>query len=255
MGLDKTVTSKRRLRRRGVAVRPSRARGTAPLRANGAVAPKPAVGRRRIRLDPEARTAMILEAAVAYFAEHGFAAQVSELSQRLGVSQGLIFRYFGTKQNLLERVYERVYVTRWSDDWEQLLRDRSRPLKDRLIDFYRSYLAAVDQYEWIRVSLFSGLAGYDLTHRYVMTRVEGLLTIIMAELRRLGPPGALPAKPDALREVVWHLHSTFIYYLIRKHVFGIPVIEDRDRFVDAVLDRFMAGLGPDQRRNAPRAER
>ena len=202
--------------------------------------------RQRVRLDPDARAAMILDEAVAYFAEHGFEAQVRELSDRLGVSPGLIFRYFGTKQNLIENVYQRVYVTRWSDSWERLLRDRSQPMRARLVTFYKSYLDAVDDFEWIRVSLFSGLAGYDLTRRYVMTRVEEILKIIMVELRRLGPKGTLPSRTDALHEIVWHLHSTFIYYLIRKYVFGIPVIADRDVFVDAVVGRFLAGLNADQ---------
>jgi len=221
------------------------ARNGSPKKApvSGRRAAAPADGpRRRIRLDPDARAAMILEEAVAFFAEHGFEAQVRDLSDRLGVSQGLIFRYFGTKRTLIERVYERVYVARWSDDWARLLRDRSRPLKERLTTFYRSYLAAVDQYEWIRVSLFSGLAGYDLTRRYVMTRVEGLLKIIVREVRTLGPAEVLPTRSDALYEIVWHLHSTFIYYLIRKYVFGVPVIKDRDVLVDSVVDHFLAGL-------------
>jgi AcrR family transcriptional regulator len=213
-------------------------------RVNGKAAAKRG-SRPRVRLDPDARAAMILEAAVAFFAEHGFDAQVRDLSDRLGVSQGLIFRYFGTKRILIERVYQRVYVARWSDEWEQLLQDRSIPLKSRLIDFYKSYLAAVDDFEWIRVSLFSGLAGYDLTRRYVMTRVEGLLKIIMVELRKLGPADALPSRSDELHEIVWHLHSTFIYYLIRKYVFGIPVIKDRNAFVNAVVSHFMAGFNPE----------
>ena len=66
-------------------------------------------------------------------------------------------------------------------------------VRDRLAAFYRSYLTAIDQYEWIRVSLFSGLAGYDLTRRYVLTRVEGLLKIMVRELKILGPAGALPS--------------------------------------------------------------
>lgn len=216
----------------------------------------PELERRRVRLEPAVRAAMILDEAVAFFAEHGFEAQVRELSERLGVSQGLIFRYFGTKQNLLEQVYQRVYVTRWSNDWDVLLRDRSRPLHDRLIDFYRAYLTAVDQYEWIRVSLYSGLAGYDLTRRYVMTRVELLLEVIIDELRRLAPAETLPERADALHEVVWHLHSTFVYYLVRKYVFRIPTLDEHDVFVGAVVGHFLSGfkLNPARRRQAARQE-
>lgn len=200
---------------------------------------------RRTRLDPNARAAMILDEAVTYFAEHGFNAQVRDLSKRLNVSSGLIYRYFGTKKDLIEKVYERVYVARWSDSWAELLSDRSQPLRMRLITFYRSYLAAVDEFEWIRVSLFFGLTGYDFTHRYVMTRVEKLLKIIMIELQQIEPRSALPSRPEELHEIVWHLHSTFIYYLIRKYVFEVPAIEDRNTFVDTIVGHFLAGLNSD----------
>jgi hypothetical protein len=45
-----------------------------------------------------------------------------------------------------------------------------------------------------------------------------------------------------MHEIAWHLHSTFIYYLIRKYVYGVPVADDRDGFVAAVVRQFMAGF-------------
>ena len=210
---------------------------------SGAGAGKKAASERppRIRLDPAAREKMILDAAVLFFAEHGFEAQLSDLVARLGISQGLIFKYFGNKQNLVERVYERVYVARWLPDWERILRDRSQPIEKRLVDFFRSYLAAVDDYVWIRTSLYSGLAGNDLTRRYIMTRVERLLGVLAEELMAAAR-NVSPEIQSQVHEIAWHLHSTFIYYLIRKYVYGVPVADDRDGFVAAVVRQFMAGF-------------
>jgi AcrR family transcriptional regulator len=197
--------------------------------------------RPRVRLDPAAREKMILDAAVLFFAEHGFEAQLSDLVERLGVSQGLIFRYFENKQVLIERVYEQVYIARWLPDWERILRDRSRPIEARLVDFYRSYLAAVDDYVWIRTSLYSGLGGNDLTRRYIMTRVEHLLTITADELLAAAKKIS-PEIQSQMHEIAWHLHSTFIYYLIRKYVYNVPVSDDRNGFVAAVVGQFLAGF-------------
>lgn len=197
--------------------------------------------RPRVRLDPVAREKMILDAAVLFFAEHGFEAQLSDLVERLGVSQGLIFRYFESKQALIERVYEQVYIARWLPDWERILKDRSRPIEARLIDFYRSYLAAVDDYFWVRVALYSGLGGNDLTRRYILTRVEHLLSVIADELMA-AVRNVAPQTKAHMHEITWHLHSTFIYYLIRKYVYHVPVSDDRNGFVEAVVRQFMAGF-------------
>ena len=185
---------------------------------------------------------MILDAAVLFFAERGFEAQLGELTERLGVSQGLIFRYFGNKRTLIERVYEQVYVARWLPAWERMLRDRTHPLEMRLVNFYRSYLDAVDDYVWIRTALYSGLAGNDLTRRYIITRVEKLLKIIMAEIASGEANADDLTECDRLHELAWHLHSTFIYYLIRKYVYRVPVTSDRDAFIETVVHNFVAAF-------------
>ncbi len=209
--------------------------------ASAKTAPDGDAPARRVRLAPEQRAAMILDAAISFFAEHGFDAQLRELAHRLGISQGLIFRYFDSKQALVERVYERVNVARWSTQWEHDLRDRSRALDRRLVDFYRSYMAAVDGFEWIRVALLSGLTTNDLTRRYIETRVDGLLQIVADELHH-AMPATRHMDAGVLHELVWHLHSTFIYYLIRKYVFRVPTHADIPALTEAAVGNFLAGL-------------
>ncbi|QRG05343.1 TetR/AcrR family transcriptional regulator [Xanthobacter dioxanivorans] len=193
----------------------------------------------RTRLDPAVRERMILDAAVEFFAEHGFEAQTKDLAERIGVSQGLIFRYFGTKQNLVERVYQNVFLQRWSPQWEQDLKDRAVPFPERLERFYLAYFDAVDEYHWIRVSLYASLAGHDITNRYVQSHVNRLLEIILRELRDYRGLVVEGAIEPLEYELAWHLHSTFIYYLIRKYIHRLPAMEDKSVMVARIIRSFL----------------
>jgi AcrR family transcriptional regulator len=197
---------------------------------------------KRIRMSPEERERMILKGAMQFFAERGFAADTRELARGLGVSQSLIYKYFSNKQELLNRVYEETFVSRWKESWEPLLRDRSIPLEERLRRFYLDYASVVNDKIWIRIALRSSLAGHRLTRRYIMTYIDRLLQVIARELRHeqglrtSGPLSALEL------ELVWHLHSTLIYYLIRREVHGVPVCADIPAVVNTIVTNFLYGI-------------
>src|SRR5690606_40707434 len=87
---------------------------------------KTATPRKRVRLLPQARERMILDAAIDFFAEEGFGAQTRGLADRLGVSQSLIYRYFGSKAAVSERVYQTTFRSRWSPVRARTRADKSR---------------------------------------------------------------------------------------------------------------------------------
>ncbi len=213
----------------------------------GAVAP----GRRRVRMAPDERERMILDAAIHFFARHGFSAQLRELAREMKVSQGLIYRYFKSKQALLDRVYEHNFLRRWDSSWEKLLADRSLPLRRRLTEFYTRYLTAIDDPEWIRLVMYSGLDGNDLTRRYIRTHVEGLLRLIARECRGLDGRKAAAEPSQADMELVWHLHSTVIYYLVRKHIFQTATTTDTGALVAMMIDDFLSGLTGEAQASPP----
>jgi AcrR family transcriptional regulator len=199
---------------------------------------------RRIRMAPDDRERMILEEAVRFFARHGFSAQIREFASEAGISQGLVYRYFRSKRELVERVYEHNFIKRWDAQWEAALQDRTEPLDRRLCAFYSAYLKAIDDPDWIRLVMYSGLEGNDLAPRYVRTQVEHLLKIIATECRDPGSAEAASAPvTEAEMEAVWHLHSTFIYYLVRKHIFGVRTIEETDMLVTVAVNNFLGGIG------------
>jgi AcrR family transcriptional regulator len=219
-------------KRRGGKARPAKAPRPGGARARGPT---------RVRMLPAEREEMLMRAALDFIAEKGFTADTAELARRAGVSHGLLFRYFGTKEKLIERVYERNFMERWLEDWEAMLADRTIPLRDRLKGFYKSYFRAIDDYSWIRISMFSGLNGHDLTRRYIETSVDRVLSLIAREVRRERAPDDDAPLSEEDMEIAWHLHSTFIYTLIRRHIFRTRTLADTDRHVEVVVDQFMDG--------------
>ena len=191
----------------------------------------------RRRLSPGARRALIVSAAVRYFAEVGFDGPTRELARRAGVTQPLLYKYFPSKAALMEAVFEHVYLGRLSPQWPVLLADRRRPLRDRLIAFYREYTTAIFTYEWMRMFMFAGLAGEPLNRRYLEHLRDLLLSTLLVEMqqRATGP------RPEM--EDIWNLHGSIVYLGIRKFIYQLPVPDDIGPTVEHSIDRFLAGFG------------
>lgn len=198
------------------------------------------------RLAPEARAQLILEEATRFFAEHGFGGQIADLAARMGVSHTLIFHYFGTKQNLIDQVYQNVFYSQWSEDWARDLSDRSVPLQRRVESFYFDYLDTVDNPLWIRIAMHAALAGEHMPKKGIAARnrLEQVLEIIMRELRVFrGLPEEPPFDPLE-RELAWHLHSSIVYFLLRKHVLEGWHTMDRRGMVRRLVANFFGEFKP-----------
>ena len=198
---------------------------------------KPSAGRPRAarRLGPEQRRAQILHAAVAYFAEVGFAGSTRDLARRAGVTQALLYRYFASKADLAEAVFEQVYLGRLDPAWLAELRDRAVPVETRLTRFYRQYTAAIFAYDWMRIFMWAGLAGDALNRRYLGHVGDSLLAPIAEEIA--AERGLRPTPED-----LWNLHGGIVYIGIRRFIYHLPTPEDPGPAIDAAVARFLAGL-------------
>src|SRR3954470_4300749 len=172
----------------------------------------------RLRLAPADRERQILDGAIAYFSEVGFSGRTRELARRLGVTQPLLYRYFPTKQALLDRVYETVFEGRWKPGWLALLQDRSLPLRERLVEFYRQYAQATYQPEWIRIYMYAGLSDPALNRRYIQLVRSQLMPVYCRELRHAcGLPETGTEVTEEEIEFVWSLHGGIFYMAMREH--------------------------------------
>ena len=196
----------------------------------------------KLRLAPGDRERQILDGAIAYFSEVGFSGQTRELASRLGITQPLLYRYFPNKQALVERVYQTVFEGRWNPAWIPLLRDRSTPLRDRLLEFYRQYAEATYRPEWIRIYMYAGLSDPVLNRRYIQLVRKQLMPVYCREVRHAcGLPDTEAEVVEEEIEFVWNLHGGVFYMAMREHVYKTKINVDFLTQVGFAVDNFLAG--------------
>ena len=187
------------------------------------------------RLSRKEREKQIINEAINYFSEVGFSGQTRELARRLKISQSLLFRYFPTKNAIIERVYKEVYLRRWKPEWESLIQDRQISISMRLNKFYQEYTAAIFEFEWVRMFIFSGIKGVSLYQQYLKFIHDSVLQQICIELRHefnIDGPDQIPISQREL-DLAWNFHGGIFYIAIRKFIYGT---EKRDDFSDAIRD-------------------
>lgn len=195
------------------------------------------------RLDPQDRERQIVDEAIRFFAEVGFEGQTRELAKRVGITQPLLYRYFPSKESLIERVYQETFFQRWQPRWDDLISDRSLPLEERLIRFYQEYTRAIFTYEQVRIFMLAGLAGGDLNRRYLAIVREKLLEPVCREMREIsGLPGTdeIPLRGEEV-DLATSMHGSIYYMGIRKWIYHLPFPEDLDLHVTRVVRTFMRG--------------
>jgi AcrR family transcriptional regulator len=200
------------------------------------------------RMPPEDRRAQILEAAIEYFSEAGFASQTRELSKRIGISQPLLYRYFPSKNALIQEVFQVVFLNQWDPQWVDTLKRRGLSLRDRLVQFYHLYAKATYRAEWIRIYMYAGLAGMSLNDKYLQIVRDRLLVVMCNEFRQeflAGHPrrAALSKLPVSRREIemAWNLHGSMFYWAVRSNIFKAGNRLNFDQKTFDAVDLFLAG--------------
>ena len=199
---------------------------------------------KRRRLEPKVREQQIVEEAIQFFAEVGFAGRTRELAKRIGITQPLLYRYFPTKEELIDRVFDEVFIRPLDRNWAERIVDRSKPLDERLKAFYLDYAKTVHRYEWIRIYMFSGLMGNPVNRRYIRMIEDEFLKPICAEVRHhcnLPSAEVVPIK-DMELEQFWILHGGLFYYAVRKNIFHSRVDNDYPKIVTMAIQIFLEGI-------------
>lgn len=189
--------------------------------------------------------AALLEAALAMFLEHGFAAaRVEDIAARAGISKGAVYLHFATKKDLFEAVVQ-AGVTARIERAERYVAGFSGPstalldtmLRDNLLDFWDSPSSGIGKLVIAESQQFPELA--DLHYREVTGRVRRLLEGILlngierGEYRAVDVPYTVRCILDAIDHELVLAHSLNGETGER--------IEPR-RFVAALLDLIHHGL-------------
>jgi len=196
--------------------------------AEGNVTPR--IPKRRSVTD---RRQQIVEQAAEFFARYGFDAGTRDFARYLGTTQPLLYRYFPTKEALIREVYRAVYLDLWDENWAALLTDRTKTLRERLIEFYRRYTDKIMNSRWMRLYLYAGLKGVEINQPYIR----------LVEDRQA--PETVGAED---MEAAWILQGGIFYFGVRRFVYDVPTYTDKDAMIANAVDMFLAGYGDVMRR-------
>lgn len=198
---------------------------------------KPTAPRRR--LSPDARKNEIVAAAVSLFAEAGFEGSTRDVAGRAGITQPLLYRYFPNKESLIEAVYEKVYLDRWNPEWDEILLDRSKPVKARFQAFYEEYTRTVFNPVWLRISSFAALRNAQINDWYSHVVQEMILKPLVRERRiELGLSDAFLVSKEEL-EAPWLMHGGLLDYGMRRYILEVDVSQDTPAVISQALDMYL----------------
>ena len=170
-------------------------------------------------MPPRDREQLIVAEATRYFAEYGLSGGTIELARRIGMTQPLLYKYFRTKEALIERVYESLFPGHWAPNGSSSWTTPSIPLRDRLKQFYKEFARVVLTYEHVRLFLFSGLSKFGYNARYYSILTERIFLRIARALRQEFAPvrSRKPISEEEL-ELVQSLHAAIYHVAFRKFV-------------------------------------
>ncbi len=194
----------------------------------------------RRRLGVAERERQIVDGAIAFFAEHGFDAQMRELASAIGVTHALVYHYFPTKQALVDRVYQDVFEGRWKTEWEALLDDKSLSPADKLTQFYGDYARTVLTRDFVRIIVFSGLTDRTITDRYFQKLSERLFPRLVRETRKHRACTSRARTTAREHELLMGLHGGIFYGGMRSFIYGqalhgsAPALDDAACIADRV---------------------
>jgi AcrR family transcriptional regulator len=197
------------------------------------------------RLLRQERADAISRAAIEVFAERGFKGQTREVAAKAGVNQALLYRHFPNKDAMIEKVYSDVFLSNRNPEWEVWIGDRSVPLRDRLVRFYKDYTKAIMKPEWIRLFLYFGLDGRgDFTKRYLKNMHQTIWYRIVVEVRHHSSRPSLDYEAIKVSEIemVWALIASIFFIGVRHYVLGLTVPDDLDSIIEAKVHAFLEGV-------------
>jgi len=184
---------------------------------------------------------MIIDAALEVFREKGYAsARMADIARRAGVSYGLVYHYFGSKEVLFDLIVE----TWWSDLYSMMDREKKAKgdFSDKLIHIIRFFLETYVQ----RPNLMSIFVS-EVCRSSVYHTEEGLSKFLKffslcEEIMLQGQ------KQGVLKKDIPTHHLSYIFYgaietFISVMVLGKePLTKKRlERAVHAIMEVFMDG--------------
>lgn len=214
--------------------------GSLTILADSWVSKLAAMAKPRYRRRKEDRPSEITEAALQAFAEKGYdATRVDDVAQRAGVSKGLMYLYFRTKEELFKAVVKNVVIRRLDtllNTLETTELSSEEFLRGPLLDFMKqvpgSPIAIV-----IRLLIAEGQRHPDLVDYYWNHVVNKGLTAISRFIRRGVERGEF--RETAVSDLPQVVLAPMMLAMIWRLIFAKREL-DVERLMDTQIDMIIA---------------
>lgn len=184
------------------------------------------------RMNKNDRERQIIDQAIAFFAKHGFEGQIRELTQELGIKHTLLYHYFPTKQDLIERVYQEVFEGRWKVEWEEILESKNLSPENKLIEFYVDYAHTILTYDFVRILIFSGLSDHVISDRFFKILSEKLIPKLIKVTRQHWNISSKKKPSSREIEHLMGLHGGIFYLGVRRFIYGQHFYQSKEEISD-----------------------
>lgn len=196
----------------------------------------------------DARPAEIVAAALASFAERGYAAtKLEDVAAAAGISKGTIYLYFPTKEDLFRAVVRQAVLPNVEAAEADLARhtgssaDLLRMMAQRFLRLFETNLTAIPKLVVAESGNFPAIAQFyaDTVLRRGFRLIEGILTrgIARGEFRQVDVQAVLPL-----------FGGPFLLLALWKHSIGrhTDLSFDPRAVVEAHIETLLRGLAPDR---------
>jgi AcrR family transcriptional regulator len=180
---------------------------------------KSSLALKRRRMNVVEREKHILDGAIQFFAQNGMNGQLRDLAKSIGVTHALLYHYFPTKQDLINRVYLEVFEGRWKDEWDDMLNRTDLNPEEKLTAFYTEYVNVTLSSDFVRILVYSGLSDHAITDRFFALLRKRLFPQLIRETRTFRgiSSRAKPTKREV--ELLMGLHGGFFYITMRRWIY------------------------------------
>lgn len=166
------------------------------------------------------RRELIIQGAQKIFSEQGFSASTRDIAASLGVTQALLYKYFSSKDALIDAVFRSRYATGAYMPDPEILTTPGETLETRVTRFYGALFDFLRDGS-LRLFIRAALDGYQAHDVYANELIRGSIMPLAQALRaELGLPD-LAERPlsDAEYEIAMTQHGGAVFIAIRNLVY------------------------------------
>lgn len=193
------------------------------------------------------RRQIIIEQATQIFSDSGFSASTRDIAKAMNVTQALLYKYFPSKDKLVEEVFKEEYANENKAPDPSILKS-DRPLEDRLQEFYEGFYSRRTGRTG-KLFMRAALNSLPVRDTYLELLHSSFIMPVANALRAHAGLENLEARPLSKKEfeLVMILHGGVSFLAIRHHIYGAtPVIEYQES-IRQIIKVWLTGATPEMK--------